>query len=218
MIDVSDTAATDNGKPLDAPACHEGLRERKKRESREAMHLAALELVAEHGFAQVTVDQIAERAGVSPRTLFNYWGTKEAVVLGVDTENVRTFVDMLEERPAGEAARDSMRVLIEAHVKDASMRSESRNLKKHVMMREPQLIQIVANRNKEVSMQIRDVLAQRLSPTLGAERARDAAAIHVSRAVATLRSVYAIAVNRNVDLAEALPIFYDLDESGCLDL
>ena len=91
------------------------------------MHLAALELVAEHGFAQVTVDQIAERAGVSPRTLFNYWGTKEAVVLGVDTENVRTFVDMLEERPAGEAARDSMRVLIEAHVKDASMRSESRS-------------------------------------------------------------------------------------------
>ena len=56
--------------------------ERKKRETRRAIHRAALDLVEESGFDAVTTDQIAGRAGVSPRTFFNYFPTKEAAVLG----------------------------------------------------------------------------------------------------------------------------------------
>jgi AcrR family transcriptional regulator len=64
----------------DAPAL--GLRERKKRARREALIDATHRLVAEHGLDAVTVDAICEEAGVSVRTFFNYFETKDDAVLG----------------------------------------------------------------------------------------------------------------------------------------
>lgn len=61
------------------------LRERKRTDTFKALHDAAAELVLEHGLNNVTVDEIADRAGVSPRTFFNYFPSKEDAVLGVRT-------------------------------------------------------------------------------------------------------------------------------------
>ena len=65
---------------VDAPAL--GLRERKKRARREALIDATHRLVAEHGLDAVTVEAICEEAGVSARTFFNYFETKDDAVLG----------------------------------------------------------------------------------------------------------------------------------------
>ncbi|GEL99105.1 TetR family transcriptional regulator [Cellulomonas terrae] len=65
---------------VDEPAL--GLRERKKRARREALIDATHRLVAEHGLDAVTVEAICEEAGVSARTFFNYFETKDDAVLG----------------------------------------------------------------------------------------------------------------------------------------
>lgn len=61
-----------------------GLRERKKRATQHAIERAALDLAAEHGYENVTVEMICEAVTISQRTFFNYAGSKERAVLGID--------------------------------------------------------------------------------------------------------------------------------------
>lgn len=65
-----------------------GLRERKKQQTRSAIHRSALALVTDHGLAGVTVEQICADAGVSPRTFFNYFPSKADAALGLPVTTV----------------------------------------------------------------------------------------------------------------------------------
>ncbi|WP_370933922.1 TetR/AcrR family transcriptional regulator [Amycolatopsis sp. cg13] len=62
-----------------------GLRERKKEATRVALREAALRLALEHGPANVRVDDIAEAAGVSPRTYNNYFSSREEAIVAAVT-------------------------------------------------------------------------------------------------------------------------------------
>jgi AcrR family transcriptional regulator len=64
----------------DAPEL--GLRERKRLATRRASQFAVLELVAQRGLENVTVDEISRVADVSPRTFFNYFTSKEEALIG----------------------------------------------------------------------------------------------------------------------------------------
>ncbi|WP_436535585.1 TetR family transcriptional regulator [Actinoplanes sp. HUAS TT8] len=59
----------------------EGLRERKKREMRRQLSDTAARLFLEHGFDAFRVTDVAEACGVSEKTVFNYFPTKESLVL-----------------------------------------------------------------------------------------------------------------------------------------
>ena len=67
---------------LGSRAADEGLRARKRAATQSALERTALSLALEHGYDQVTVDMICQAAMVSPRTFFNYFGTKEGAFLG----------------------------------------------------------------------------------------------------------------------------------------
>ena len=56
------------------------LRARRRRQTTQDIHNAALRLARERGYDNVTIDQISVEAGVSQRTFFNYFPTKEAAV------------------------------------------------------------------------------------------------------------------------------------------
>ena len=58
-----------------------GRREASKRSTRLAIRLAAFELFDREGIDHVTVEQIATKADISPRTFFNYFATKEECVV-----------------------------------------------------------------------------------------------------------------------------------------
>jgi AcrR family transcriptional regulator len=97
-----------------------GLRERKKSETRRAIADAALALAVERGPHDVTVDDIAAAAGVSPRTVFNYFASKEEAILGLDPERRLALLERLIARPAGEAPLEALRVAFQDSTTDGS--------------------------------------------------------------------------------------------------
>jgi AcrR family transcriptional regulator len=58
-----------------------GLRERKKLKTKEAIQREAMRLFEKQGYEETTIEQIAAAAEISPSTFFNYFPTKEDVVL-----------------------------------------------------------------------------------------------------------------------------------------
>ncbi|MDH6574886.1 TetR family transcriptional regulator [Kitasatospora sp. MAP5-34] len=79
-----------------------GLRERKKRRTRDALVEAAHQLFLEQGYARTTVDEIAAAVDVSQRTFFRYFANKDEVALAILADAEDHFVANLRERPADE--------------------------------------------------------------------------------------------------------------------
>jgi AcrR family transcriptional regulator len=68
------------------PSGNPGLRERKNARTRAAITRAALELALESGFGNATIAKIAERADVAPRTVHQWFPSKEDIVLAAFDE------------------------------------------------------------------------------------------------------------------------------------
>jgi AcrR family transcriptional regulator len=72
----------------------------RRRSSRlSELELLAIEMFAERGFANVTVDEIAAKAGVSARTLFRYFPVKEEILLGYVRRGTQGIVARIEALP-----------------------------------------------------------------------------------------------------------------------
>lgn len=79
-----------------------GLRERKKMATRMALHEAAVRLAAERGADNVTIDAIAEAAGVSRRTFTNYFANKEEVFYYRDAYRMRRLCESIRQQPGAD--------------------------------------------------------------------------------------------------------------------
>ena len=100
--------------PDTAPAAapRESLRERKKLATRRSLRRIALDLIAERGFAHVTVEDIAAAAEVSPRTFFNYFPSKEAALFGANPDRVAALRDRLVRQAPGAPVLDVLRAVM----------------------------------------------------------------------------------------------------------
>ncbi|WP_030567379.1 TetR/AcrR family transcriptional regulator [Streptomyces aureocirculatus] len=95
----------------------EGLRERKKRQTKQRISDIATGLFLERGFAAVTIAEIAEAADVSVNTVYNYFPAKEDLFLDRGLEMIDRLSRWVRGRRVGESAADAvlreLRVLVE---------------------------------------------------------------------------------------------------------
>ena len=96
----------------------QSLRQKHVDRTRQAIIEAAFGLFREHGFGATTVEQIAERADVAPRTFFRYFPTKESVLFHDSDATVQTIRERMAARLETEAPAQSMVAVLRSMVED----------------------------------------------------------------------------------------------------
>jgi AcrR family transcriptional regulator len=137
-----------------------GLRARKKEATRRALHEAASRLMADLGPTAVTVDMICAQAGVSPRTFFNYFDTKEEAFFPWQQHSgpqiTATIRDCPPQASTFEAAATAIKHLFRNTMTD------DRWPKQHGLMRaHPELLPAALRMGRALQQAIADGLAQR---------------------------------------------------------
>ncbi|MFF4044378.1 TetR/AcrR family transcriptional regulator [Streptomyces sp. NPDC001816] len=147
-----------------------GLRERKKIKTREAIRAATYALVEEQGYDATTIDQIADRAEVSPSTVFRYFPTKEDIVL---TDEYDPFIlEEIRQRPAEEPWADTLRYVLRRAVRQAVDEDERiLRLRTHLM------VQVPAVRSR--MMESMSVTGRMLCQAIGQRTGRDPESLEV---------------------------------------
>jgi AcrR family transcriptional regulator len=96
------------GKPQGARSFD--LRERKRTRTRLMIQTEALRLFGEKGYAQTTVEEIADAAAISPRTFFRYFPSKEDVVMWDEYDPLA--LELVQSRPDDEPLAETFRAVI----------------------------------------------------------------------------------------------------------
>ena len=98
------------------------LRERRRQQTELDIQRATISLALEQGLDHVTTEAIADRAGISPRTFFNYYPNKEAAVVGHPPD----FPDCAREAfVSGQGnLRDDLRILLMSNLQQMETRPD----------------------------------------------------------------------------------------------
>ncbi len=144
------------------PAGSRSLRQRKQDVVRDALAGAAKQLFLARGFERTTVEQIARAAGVSRRTFFRYFESKEEVLAEHVDRLGEQFYAALAARPAGEAPlaaiRNALVPSLEAGLRDPdAVRCTIRLLRETNSLR-----QVVMARNSRLEERVAALMTRRL--------------------------------------------------------
>jgi AcrR family transcriptional regulator len=143
---------------------------------------AACALFAEQGFEATTVDQIAGAVGISRRSFFRYFGTKEDVLLGDLAGRGDAVARALARRPAGEEPWQALRAAMADSVSEAS-RDASEDLAIGRIMRDTPSLRA---RRTEKRLHWNEALVPMLAARIGGHRAEFTAAAIVAAALSCL--------------------------------
>jgi AcrR family transcriptional regulator len=191
------TVVDDAGAPL-------GLRERKKLRTEADLRDATLRLAVEHGFDQITIDDIAADAEVSKTTFYRYFDSKEDALLGRSGEKVARISEALAERPDDEDTLTAVRHAISGVINSYEHDRDTSLAIGRVIRSTPSLIARNLEHQSEWEATLAAFVRSRMDDEPDAElRSRVVAAI----VLATLRAT--IDYWRDTDGADHLPDLMD---------
>ncbi|MER7715696.1 helix-turn-helix domain-containing protein [Streptomyces flaveolus] len=139
-----------------------GLRERKKRATRAALAEAAVRLAAEHGADKVTVEAISAAAGVSVRTFFNYFDTREDAFVVIDADAGARMRRAVLDAPAGLSPLEALREAMAAELAEAEQQHELWRLHAEVLHASPHLLARGVGAHMAAEADLADAIAARL--------------------------------------------------------
>ncbi|MEU9854611.1 TetR/AcrR family transcriptional regulator [Streptomyces sp. NPDC047974] len=150
-----------------------GLRERKKRATRAALVEAAVRLAVERGVENVTVDAISAAAGVSTRTFFNYFDSRDEVFVMVGSDAGDRVCRAVLAAPPGPAPLEVLRDALAAELEEVEQQQEVWRLHAEVLRKAPQLLARRIGAHMADELGLAEALAERIgagSPLFAEDR------------------------------------------------
>ena len=139
-----------------------GLRERKKAETRAALQDAAIRLADRDGVDKVSVEAIADDVGVSARTFFNYFPSKEDAIIGMSPTVPSPITDNLRSRPDDEPPLEALRQAVQASVERLQEDPDRWTIRRRLVQNHPELAARYAARLAETEQGLVVEVARRL--------------------------------------------------------
>lgn len=153
--------------------CH-GLRERKKVRTRQALRAAALERARTQGPDAFTVEEVCADVDVAPRTFFNHFPSKDAVLFDWDTASLDELAAEVRARTGVSPLAAATAVL--ADVTEALTTSPTWHGQMELLRTHPELLPRIAHVGRTVELSVARGLAERDGLTTPATAHRLAAA------------------------------------------
>lgn len=139
------------------------LRDRKRELLRSTIEKTAVALVLEHGFENVTVEMICETSLASQRTFFNYFGSKEAAILGPPPEPPdAAVVDEFVHHPRGDVLSDLTRMMASAFDGHGDVDLSLWRDRREIIRHDPELLRSQADRIAATGTELAAIVERRL--------------------------------------------------------
>jgi AcrR family transcriptional regulator len=168
--------------------------ERRKRRTRQAIQSAALALFAERGYRETTINDIAERADVAPRTVTVHFPAKEELLLAAEPFTLDSLRIRLSARGPHESALEALRAWMATTMTEVETDEsdgdghfwERRALRAHIIDNEPEL----RGRSRASYYPFERALAEAIGKDLGQSANSLIPRLAALSAVAGLRELY----------------------------
>ena len=139
-----------------------GLRERKKRQTRERLIEASFTLFAERGFDNVSVSEIAARVDVSERTFFRYFPSKEAVIFHDADERRRHVDELVANLPANLSLVEGLRRALQTLSHEFEESKDLQMARARLVASTPSLQTLILHHEQEWVQSFANAVADRL--------------------------------------------------------
>lgn len=140
---------------------HQGLRERKKLQTWRNIRAAAFRLIEERGYDAVSVEDIAAAAEVSRSTMFNYFPSKEAIVLDPDPEAPSVWRALLRDHRDDEPLWTALQNVFLGYM---GTFSDSLAVQKRLKATYPKLKESVRDHGEQFGIELHAWVAERTEP------------------------------------------------------